>query len=231
MSVGDVLLLEAQQTDPVSGEYYWPVSIADANYDAIRLTTALGITVVEAACNGNYDLDAYVNLKGKRIFNRSSPDFRDPFSIMVGAGSSAVPHTRLGFSNYGFRVDTYAWGEKVDTTATNEGGTDNSAYTTTFNGTSSASPIIAGAALAIQGIAVADSGKKLPPARLRNLLSSYGTPSKDPDSDRIGKMPDLRAIIDNTYPHLKYSQWDGAGTTCQVLPPPKPQVVPAPDKR
>lgn len=204
MSAGDVLLLEAQETDPVSGKYYWPVSVADANYDAIRLTTALGITVVEAACNGSYDLDAYVNLNGKRIFNRSSPDFRDPLSIMVGGGSSTVPHTRLWYSNYGSRVDTYAWGENVDTATTNADGTDNHAYTTTFNGTSSASPIIAGAALTVQGIAVADSGVKLSPARLRNLLSSYGTSSKNPASDRIGKMSDLKEIIANAYPHLKF---------------------------
>lgn len=204
MSAGDVLLLEAQETDPVSGKYYWPVSIADANYDAIRLTTALGITVVEAACNGSYDLDAYVNLSGKRIFNRSSTDFRDPLSIMVGGGSSAVPHTRLWYSNYGSRVDTYAWGENVDTSDTNADGTDNYAYTTSFNGTSSASPIIAGAALTIQGIAVAHNKAKLPPTLLRYLLSSYGTPSKNPAIDRIGKMPDLKAIVADAYPHLKY---------------------------
>lgn len=204
MSAGDVLLLEAQETDPVSGKYYWPVSVADANYDAIRLTTALGITVVEAACNGAYDLDAYTNLNGKQIFNRSSPDFRDPLSIMVGGGSSAAPHTRLWYSNYGSRVDTYAWGENVDTTYTNDDNTDNYAYTTTFNGTSSASPIIAGAALTIQGITVADRGVKLAPVPLRNLLSTYGTPSKNPASDRIGKMSDLKAIIANAYPHLKY---------------------------
>lgn len=197
MSAGDVLLLEAQETDPVSGKYYWPVSIADANYDAIRLTTALGITVVEAGCNGNNDLDAYVNLNGKRIFNRSSPDFRDPLSIMVGAGSSAAPHARLSFSNYGSRIDTYAWGENVDTATTNATGTDNHAYTTSFSGTSSASPIIAGAALTLQGIAVANHRPKHGPAALRRLLSKNGTPSKNPASDRIGVMPNLKAIIAN----------------------------------
>lgn len=204
MSAGDVLLLEAQETDPVSGTYYWPVSIVDANYDAIRLTTALGITVVEAGCNGGYDLDTYINLNGKRIFNRSSPDFRDPLSIMVGAGSSAAPHVRLWFSNYGSRIDTYAWGENVDTATTNADGTDNHAYTTSFNGTSSASPIIAGAALNVQGIAAANHGAKLGPAALRSFLSRYGTPSKNPASDRIGIMPDLKELIANVYPNLKY---------------------------
>ena len=77
MAFGDVLLLEAQEYDPVGGAYFWPVEIADANYDAIRLATALGIVVVEAACNGGYDLNPYVNLSGKQIFNRLSADFRE----------------------------------------------------------------------------------------------------------------------------------------------------------
>ena len=110
MAFGDVLLLEAQETDPVGGLYYRPVEIADATYDAIRLATALGIVVVEAGCNGGYDLDAYTNLSGKKIFDRSSADFRDSGAIMVGAGSSATPHARLSFSNYGSRVDCYGWG-------------------------------------------------------------------------------------------------------------------------
>ena len=196
MRPGDVLLLEAQEWDPVSGKYYWPVSIADANFDAIRLATALGITVVEAGCNGGYDLDAYVNLNGKQIFNRSSADFRDPRSIMVGAGSSTVPHARLSFSNYGSRIDVYAWGENVDTAATDEKGTDNTAYITWFNGTSSASPIIAGAALAVQGIA---QKQKLSPIKMREVLSKYGTPSQYPLTDRIGVMPDLKLIFDNYF--------------------------------
>jgi subtilisin family serine protease len=107
--------------------------------------------VVEAGCNGRYDLDAYTNLSGKRIFDRTSAGFRDSGAIMVGAGSSASPHTRLGFSNHGNRVDCYAWGENIDTADTNDAGTDNTAYTTSFGGTSGASPIVTGAALLVQG--------------------------------------------------------------------------------
>jgi hypothetical protein len=77
MAFGDVLLLEAQEYDPVSGNGLWPVEIADATYEAIRLATALGIVVVEAACNGSNDLDLYTNALGKRIFDRDSTDFRD----------------------------------------------------------------------------------------------------------------------------------------------------------
>src|SRR5271163_2575839 len=52
LSFGDVMIIEAQEYDPVSGTYYWPVEIVDGTYDAIRLATALGIVVVEAGCNG-----------------------------------------------------------------------------------------------------------------------------------------------------------------------------------
>jgi hypothetical protein len=195
MTFGDILLLEAQEYDPVGGAYFWPVEIADANYAAIRLATALGIVVVEAGCNGGYDLNPYVNLSGKHIFDRTSPDFRDSGAIMVGAGSSAAPHTRLGFSNHGNRIDCYAWGENIDTTTTNSTGTDNAAYTTGFGGTSGASPIVVGAGLIVQGIAQSALGYRFSPRALRRILTINGTPSANPGVDEIGVMPDLRAII------------------------------------
>ncbi|KAG5763848.1 hypothetical protein H9Q72_008065 [Fusarium xylarioides] len=196
MDFGDILLLEAQDYDPVSGTYLWPVEVVDATFDAIRLATALGITVVEAGCNGTYNLDTYANLSGKHIFDRSSSDFRESGAIMVGAGSSTAPHTRLSFSNYGSRIDVYAWGEDVDTTTTDSAGTNNALYTTTFNGTSSASPIVTGAAMVVQGIANASVGFKLSPFQVRAILTMGGTPSSTPATDRIGMMPNLKAIID-----------------------------------
>jgi Subtilase family len=202
MAFGDVLLLEAQEYDPVGGAYLWPVEIVDGTYDAIRLATALGIVVVEAGCNGSYDLDAYKNLSGKKIFDRSSPDFRDSGAIMVGAGSSAAPHSRLSFSNFGSRIDCYAWGENVDTTTTNSTGTDNTAYTGSFNGTSSASPIVSGAAVVSQGLAQAGLGYRFSPRELRNILTSNGTASANPTTDKIGVMPDLRAIITGNHLNL-----------------------------
>lgn len=202
MAFGDVLLLEAQETDPVGGQYYWPVEVADANYDAIRLGTALGIVIVEAGCNGGYDLDAYVNLAGKRIFDRASLDFRDSGAIMVGAASSASPHVRLGFSNFGTRIDCYAWGENIDTTSTNSTGTANTLYTTGFSGTSGASPIVVGAALIVQGIAEASLGYRFSPRELREILRADGTPSASPATDLIGVMPNLNAIISNGHLNL-----------------------------
>lgn len=207
MEFGDVLLLEAQEFDPVSGTYLWPVEIVDATYDAIRLASALGIIVVEAGCNGGQNLDIYKNPKGFEIFNRSSPDFRDSGAIMVGASSYTSPHSRLSFSNYGSRIDVYAWGEQVETTDTDAAGTDNTLYTGGFSGTSSASPIISGAVLLIQGIAQTRAGSSSPllrfsPFAMRRLLTNDGTASANPTTDLIGVMPDLRGIIDGSFINL-----------------------------
>lgn len=200
---GDVLLLEAQEYDQASGTYYWPVEIAEANYHAIRLATALGIVVVEAAGNGSYDLDAYTDNADKKILRRRSADFReDSGAIMVGAGSSEE-RSRLPFSNHGNRIDCYAWGENITTTTTNKSGTSNTRYTSNFGGTSGASSIVAGAALIVQGIAQAGLGHRLSPQELRDLLIRNGTPSKTPANDRIGMMPNLRAIITNNTSVLK----------------------------
>jgi hypothetical protein len=200
MSFGDIMLLEAQEYDPVSGVYYWPVEIADANYEAIRVATALGITVIQAGCNGAYDLDAYTNLAGKYIFDRSKPaDYRDSGSVMVGGANSLVPHTRWYGSNYGSRIDVYAWAESVDTTDTDDATGSLNLYTGFFGGTSGASPMIVGAAAAIQGISNTKNGYKIAPLELRTILATNGTLSDNPTVDRIGVMPDLKNIIDNLF--------------------------------
>ncbi len=47
LEAGDILLLETQIFDPENGSHLWPVEIREANFDVIRLATALGITVIE----------------------------------------------------------------------------------------------------------------------------------------------------------------------------------------
>lgn len=195
LNPGDVMLLEMQVGD--ANFDLWPVEILDAEYDAIRLATALGITVIEPAANGGMDMDQPVLREGdttaRALLNKNSPDFRDSGAIMVGAGSSAFPRSRLYFSNYGSRVDVHSWGENIATasvTATYE-----DTYGT-FDGTSGAAPIIAGAALSIQGMVNANRGSKLSPAALRDLITLGGTPTTSPANDRIGVQPNLRALID-----------------------------------
>ncbi|MEK5251576.1 S8 family peptidase [Bacillus sp. FSL R9-9530] len=198
MQAGDILLLEAQATYEGYGDKnYLPVEVKPDIFDAIRLGTNKGIIIIEAGANGGNDLDQFRDRNGKQALNRNSPDFKDSGAIMVGAASARVPHKRSYFSNYGSRVDVYGWGNAVDTTDAKPREFMTNLYTSSFSGTSSASPIIAGAAASIQGIAKNNQGKVYTPSQLRNILSdpSTGTKSNDPASDKIGVLPDLKAIV------------------------------------
>jgi len=192
LNFGDVLLLEAQTAKPES-----PAEVELAVFDTIRLATALGVVVVEPAGNGQLYLDSAYS-----VLNRTSPKFKDSGAIMVGAATSTYPHLRKDFSNYGSRVDCYAWGENVDTCWTDSTGS-NSLYTTGFLGTSSASAIVAGAAMVVQGIADAKLKRRFSAWQLRAILSdvNLGTPAENPPGmvgdPCIGVMPDLKAIITN----------------------------------
>jgi len=216
LDFGDVLLLESQVYDSPSSCSAWPVETEEATFHVIRLATALGIIVIEAAGNGNFetregnDLDL-LEINGEKILNPAGPGFRDSGAIIVAAASSAMPHTRIRYSNYGKRVNCYAWGEHVVTAGFYPGssGFAINTYTGKFCGTSSASAIIAGAAIALQSIAEANLNSRLSPKQMRTFLSSHtlGTISANGhNADKIGVMPDLQKIITHTLqvrpPHL-----------------------------
>jgi subtilisin family serine protease len=200
MAAGDVLLLEAQVT--YAAYVRMPAEVEDASFDAIQYAVGKGIVVVEAAGNGGKDLDAFANKQGKQVLNRDSADFRDSGAIMVGAASSAVPHQRLAFSNHGSRVDCYGWGENIDTCGNGETGKSTTEYTTTFGGTSGASPMVAGAALLLQSYRVKRGQARYTPAEMRQTLSNpmRNTRSADPPVDRIGVMPNLQGILQRSRP-------------------------------
>jgi serine protease len=190
------MLLEMQVSDEFLN--LWPVEIFDANFDAIQLAVALGITVVEPAANGGVNMDTPVTRPGsavpKSLLTVGHPDFRDSGAIIVGAGSSSTPRTRLSFSNYGSRVDVHSWGENIRTSSV-----DVPAYTDSyadFSGTSGAAPIIAGAALSMQGIVKVRTGNKLSPSALRSRMKLGGTASATPWTDKIGVQPNLKNLID-----------------------------------
>jgi serine protease len=195
LDFGDILLLEAQTS--AFGLSMVPVEVEDAVFDAIRLGTALGVVIVEAGGNGGNNLDTFTHPVKGQFLNRGSANFRDSGAILVGAASSTVPHNRLWFSSFGSRVDCYAWGEDIDTTGDGWTGNLTTSYTTSFGGTSGASPIITGAALALQGIAATNLGYRFSPSQLRGILSNpaTGTTSGNPAADQIGVMPNLHAII------------------------------------
>lgn len=158
LSFGDVLLLEAQVFVNDSG-LQGPIEANDAEFEAIKLATASGIIVVEAGGNGNngsapaLDMDSFTNSSRKAILHRdpNNRDFKESGAIMVSDASSAAPHTRLAFAPHGKRIDCYAWGENIVAPDSDPMG-NRTLYRTNFGGTSGASAIIAGAALAVQGI-------------------------------------------------------------------------------
>jgi subtilisin family serine protease len=174
------------------------VEVEDLVFEAIRTAVSRGIVVIEAAGNGSVNLDLFQDVSGKQILNRTSADFRDSGAILVGAASASAPHTRLPFSNFGGRVDCFAWGERIDTCGDGWTSTDPSTYTTNFGGTSGASPIVAGAALLLQAFRIGSGQPRVDPGTLRAVLSTplLNTASAQPAVDLIGVMPNLRAIIE-----------------------------------
>ena len=198
MRPGDIMLLEIQKG-------FLPTEMDLADFDAIRLASANGVIVIEAAGNGNIDLDAWLDSFGNARMNRTDLNFQDSGAIMVGACNSAVTsagHNRAWFSNYGTRIDCHAWGENIYSTGYGDlsGSGDTNNYTDTFGGTSGASPIIVGCAAILQGKYKAINGTILSPMQMRLLLSdpATGTPQDTAVSGFINVMPNLRAIIENT---------------------------------
>lgn len=206
LGAGDVILIELQATGP-NGKYvamqYW-----DDVFSAIRAATARGITVVEAAGNGNENFDL-------PIFAGTGLQ-KDSGAVVVGAGipptnyfdfehggpgtsytKIGVPRSRIWFSNYGKIVNVQAWGWHVTTLGYGDaqGGAEKRWYTLRFSGTSSASPIVTGAVACIQGRAKVVRGGPLTPRRVRSLLMRTGARQRPgpgvPRSQRIGPQPNL----------------------------------------
>jgi hypothetical protein len=126
------------------------------------------------------------------LFNRN---IRDSGALIVGAGSSL--HARLYFSCYGSRVDVQGWGQGVTTTG--YGGLFGTGfanyYTGSFNGTSSASPIVAAAVAAVQGRRKARGLAPLGAVQVRALLAATGTPQTGDTTQHIGPFPNFRAAL------------------------------------
>ena len=202
LKAGDVILIELQATGP-NGKYvamqYW----GDI-FTAIVAATAKGITVVEAAGNGNENFDL-------AIFNGTGLQ-KDSGAIVVGAGipptnhfdtddayaSIGVPRSRIWFSNYGKIVNVQAWGWHVTTLGYGDaqgGASENTWYTLRFSGTSSASPIVTGSVACLQGRAKSKNGAPMDPAKVRKILMATGTPQEAgpgvPLTQNIGPLPNL----------------------------------------
>lgn len=217
LRAGDIMLLEMHEAGPrfnftrrddqrgyIAMEW-WPDIFL-----AVRRAADRGIIVVEAAGNGAEDLD-------DPLYDVPHPHFpsqwRNPFrgehdsgAIIVGAGAPpngrfGPDRSRLNFSNFGARVDCQGWGRSVVTAGYGNlfaGSGEDQWFTPNFSGTSSATPIVAGAIACLQGIA-RHGGQGLTPTQIRDLLRVTGAIQQDgdwgPASQHIGRRPDLAALI------------------------------------
>jgi hypothetical protein len=196
---GGVLLLEIQiiepdfnPSDPADNSRL-PVEVLQAEFELIRLATQIGgapIVVVECAGNGGRDLDLFAQPQRRKL-NRTTNPADDSGAIMVAGATSSSTHRATTSTNFGSRIDCYAWGDDVVTlSATPED---------PFNGTSAAGAIIAGACVSIQGIRRSASRPLLSSRAMRSLLVSGGTPVfsrvRGHSREQIGVMPDLKQVV------------------------------------
>jgi hypothetical protein len=119
----------------------------------------------------------------------------DSGAILVGAGAppgrgaQEPDASRMAFSNHSPRLDAQGWGVDVATTGgfydgkgDLAGGPENRWYTKAFSGTSSATPIVAGALACVQGWLRAAGLEPLTPSEARQALRCTG-PSKHQHRD------------------------------------------------
>ncbi|HKY05029.1 MAG TPA: S8 family serine peptidase [Blastocatellia bacterium] len=230
---GDIIMLEMHRPGPRCGYKecddqlgyipieWWPYDLA-----AIKEAVARGVVVIEAAGNGSENLDDARYDKRPRGFplEWQNPFRRNPVdsgAILVGAGAPppgthdcdhGPARSRLDFSNFGSMIDAQGWGAEVTTCGYGDyqGGDEQEDvwYTDRFSGTSSATPIVAGAIACVQGVRKANNLLPCTPAQLRSLLQQdTGSPQQDgptdydgsiinPQTERIGQLPNLRSLIE-----------------------------------
>ena len=221
LTAGDVLLLEMHRPGQLHGYQmradqdgyiaveWWPDDLVE-----IRIAVERGIIVVEAAGNGGQDFDAPLydirHASFPSGWKNSLDGSEDSGAILVGAGAPpggkhGPSRSPLEFSNFGARIDCQGWGRSVVTCGYGDDYKDTSDpydedywYSRTFSGTSSASPIVAGAIASLSGIAKA-RGRVLRPPEVRAALRKTGSPQQSspssPVNQRIGNLPDLQALI------------------------------------
>ncbi|TAH37905.1 MAG: hypothetical protein EYC70_06880 [Planctomycetota bacterium] len=184
---GDVVVIEAQCFGTPPGPF--PCEYVASTYATVETATANGVHVFAAAGNGNVNLDSAA-FGG--LFDRN---VRDSGAVIVGASNGSALD-KASFSNYGSRLDAHGWGFNVTTAGYGDlygAPVVTREYTAVFSGTSSATPIVTGAGIILNGIHRECFGTDLDPLVLRALMTDTGTPQGS--GGYIGPRPDVRAAI------------------------------------
>lgn len=189
LDAGDVLVIEQQMVGPDLKKYtaveYWPHI-----YEQLKAATNKGIICVQAAGNGNSDFD---DASYEGAFDLAK---RDSGCIMVGA-VDPLTKERLSFSNYGSRLDVAAYGKGVVTTGYGDlfSAARERKYTAKFSGTSSATPIVAGAIAVVSSIAK-ENRQTLSPKAVRAALRATGIKQGSSTSrQRVGSFPVIEQLL------------------------------------
>lgn len=213
LNPGDIILLEAQTGGPNysgSGQNgLVPIEWFEPWYDGVVFAIDVyNVVVVEAAGNGNENLDAAIYIDNPEAPHNPFLQENNSGAIIVGAGHSpsqfgggGVPRSRMWYSNYGSRLDLQAWGERIYSTGYgniyNAEGV-NYYFTNSFSGTSGASPIVVGAAALLQAQSKNITGNVLTGVEIRDAFFATGAPQQggsNPVTQNIGPMPNLQAAI------------------------------------
>lgn len=192
---GDIVNLSIAEYS-ISAHSGIPWEYPQCNWDIIRTGSDAGVIICGSAGNTGSDLDHG---------DFDIYDFGDSGAIVVGSGEPTAAHNWAG-TNHGSRVHVHAWGDGVATLgygdlhpATQTSGQPVAgyvdAYTDTYSGTSSASPLVSAGALALQSYAIAQGRAPLDGREMRLLLKSTGElPATS--TQIIGEQPDLDAALD-----------------------------------
>ncbi len=186
---GDIIVIEAE----VPAQYNYHEYMVPAEYNVwhrqvINQATTQGRIVIEVAGNNPY----HFYLDNLEEFSTYPPYTN---AIIVGAGNSqgdGMWHS----TNYGSRVDCNGWGENIVTCGDGhlyKPENQNEWYTDIFDGTSGATPMVAGVVAILQGIYKAKYGYTLFCDQIQELL-------RDPNNcstpiSGIGGRPDLKKLI------------------------------------
>ena len=212
LGIGDCIIIEQQIAGPnytgvPAGTQFGlvPVEWNRNIYNAIVTAIGNNVLVLEAAGNGSQNLNDAIYATG----NGGHFPFNGTINsgaIIVGAGGSPTgggDRSRLGFSCYGTRVNLQGWGQDVYTTGygnlfSAEG--VNRWFTSSFSGTSSATPIVTSAAVAFSSLHRELKGSWPTPAIIRTALATGAAPQLNgfnPSTQNIGPRPNVIAAINS----------------------------------
>ncbi len=219
LEAGDVIELEIQfhQVDfqDTTRQENGPIETYPPMYACIVTAVGYGIHVVEAAGNGGEDL-AY---KDRDSIYIDSTKWSG--AIIVGAGlpgpvlgdvnhfarewrsdtrygpipNSTGDDRRIDAQGVGDLVVSLGYGDLYD-----DGGND-SLFTADFDGTSAATPIIAGVVVLVEALYEQCYGEPMSPAQMREIIRNIGLPQQGANSATrpIGPLPNIRMIVDSLF--------------------------------